>query len=172
MNNTSRTSRIFVLNGSPRAGKNTFVDMIPNAVHYSYVDLTRRILDTEGINYKFKSNSARVMLETINNALEEYDDIPFKDICGITDNFLNELLKADYLFIDIRKPENIKRFVGRYKGARTVYVDNKKPLSSATLSDSVVTDYEYDFYIDNSSSLENLTKEVVRFITTVEGENR
>ena len=44
--------------------------------------------------------------------------------------------------------------------------------SNATLSDSVVADYEYDFYIDNSGSLEDLTVEVVNFITTVEGENK
>ena len=165
------TSHIFVLNGSPRAGKNTFVKLIPNAAHYSYVDLTRRMLDTEGIDYKFKSNSARVMLETINNALEKYDDIPFKDICRIADDFINGYLGSKYLFIDIRKPENIKRFVEKYKGTRTVYVDDKKPLSNATLSDSVVADYEYDFYIDNSGSLEDLEQEAVRFIHEIGGDN-
>lgn len=165
------TSHIFVLNGSPRAGKNTFVRLIPNAAHYSYVDLTRRMLNTEGIDYKFKSNSARVMLETINNALEKYDDIPLKDICSITDDFLNGYLGADYLFIDIRKPENIVRYLKEFKGARTVYVDDKKPISNVTESDSVVADYKYDFYIDNSGSLEDLEQEAVRFIHEIGGDN-
>ena len=164
------TSHIFVLNGSPRAGKNTFVELIPNAAHYSYVDLTRRMLDTEGIDYKFKSNSARVMLETINNALEKYDDIPFKDICRIADDFISGYIGSEYLFIDIRKPDNIKRFVERYKGARTVYVDDKKPISSVTLSDSVVADYKYDFYIDNSGSLEDFRKEAIKFISMLRGD--
>lgn len=165
------TSHIFVLNGSPRAGKNTFVKLIPNAAHYSYVDLTRRMLDTEGIDYKFKSNSARVMLETINNALEKYDDIPFKDICSITDDFLNGYLGADYLFIDIRKPENIEKYLKEFKGARAVFVDDKKPVSNVTESDSLVADYQYDFYIDNSGSLENLKQEAMRFIHKIGGDN-
>lgn len=172
MDNASRTSRIFVLNGSPRAGKNTFVDKIPySTCHYSYVDLTRRMLDNEGIDYKSKSDSTRVLLETINNTLEKYNDIPFKDICSITDDFIRGQIKYEYLFIDIRKPKNIKRFVDKYKGVRTVFVDDKKPVSDVTESDSLVADYKYDFYIDNSGSMENLEKEVIKFITKIGGEN-
>ena len=165
------TSQIFVLNGSPKAGKNTFVDMIPySTTHYSYVDLTRRMLDSEDIYYGIKSESVRVLLETINNALEKYNDIPFKDICSVTDDFLYGYLETDYLFVDIRKPENIKKYIDKYKGARTIFVDDKRPVSNVTESDSLVADYHYDFYIDNSGSLEDLGKEAIKFISMIRGD--
>lgn len=165
------TAQIFVLNGSPTAGKNTFVDMIPaKTIHYSYVDFTRDILDYAGIDYRKKSDKVRVLLESINNALEEFDDIPFKDCCDLTQDFLNGLYEEEYLFIDIRKPCNIKRFLDKFKGARAVYVDNKKPISSVTESDSQVANYDYDFYIDNSGSLEDLQNEVNRFMAEIRGD--
>lgn len=170
------TSQIFVLNGSPTAGKNTFVKMLPcDCVHYSYVDFTRSMLDYKEVDYKPKpnepkSNKSRVLLETINNALEEFDDIPFKDCCDLTRDFLEGYLECEYLFVDIRKPCNIKRFLDEFKGARAVYIDDKRPISSVTESDSQVANYDYDFYIDNSGSLENLQREANRFIAEIRGD--
>lgn len=169
----STTSQIFILNGSPTAGKNTFVEMLPcETAHYSYVDFTREILNVAGIPVGTKTNDIRVLLETVNNALESYNDIPFKDCCKVIIDFLEgKYDDCELLFIDVRKPENIERFRSRFNGIRTVYVDNKKPISSVTESDSQVADYEYDFYIDNSGSLEDLQKEVDRFITEIRGDN-
>lgn len=161
---------IFVLNGSPRAGKNTFVDSFPctcKVTHYSYVDLTKEMLNHAGVDYHFKSDSARILLESINNALEKYDDIPFKDICSVTDDFLNGYFETDYLFIDIRKPENIKRFLDKYKGARSVFIHDGKPVSHTTESDSQVANYSYDFYIDNTGTKENLREEVQKFLKMI-----
>ena len=169
------TSQVFVLNGSPTSGKNTFVEMLLcESAHYSYVDFTRDMLDCKGIDYKpkpneTKSEKSRILLETINNALEDFDDIPFKDCCDLTNDFLKGYLECEYLFVDIRKPKNIKRFLNEFKGARAVYVDNKKPISFVTVSDSQVADYEYDFYIDNSGSLEDLQREADRFIAEIRG---
>lgn len=165
------TSQVFVLNGSPTSGKNTFVEMLPcESAHYSYVDFTRDMLDYKGIDYKAKTGKERILLESINNALEEFDDIPFKDCCDLTKDFLGGSLECEYLFVDIRKPKNIKRFLNEFKGARAVYVDNKKPISFVTVSDSQVADYEYDFYIDNSGSLEDLQREADRFISEIRGD--
>lgn len=163
------TKNIFVLNGSPRAGKNTFVDSFPCKVtHYSYVDLTKRMLDHVGVDYHFKNDSARVLLESINNALEKYDDIPFKDICSVADDFLNGYFETVYLFIDVRKPENIKRFLDKYKGSRSVFIHDGKTVSHATESDSQVSNYSYDFYVDNTGTMENLKEEVQRFLKGIE----
>lgn len=167
------TAQVFVLNGSPTSGKNTFVEMMPyETVHYSYVDFTREILRNAGIPVETKTNDMRVLLESVNNAIEIYNDIPFKDCCDVIMDFLDGRYEnCELLFIDVRKPENIDRFFRLFKGIRTVYVSNKKPISSVTESDSQVANYEYDFYIDNSGSLEDLQREADRFIAEIRGDN-
>ena len=159
---------IFVLNGSPRSGKDTFCTLMEKygvVKHFSYVDFTRTMLDKMHIDYSKKTDKDRQLLETINNALETYDDIPMKDIC---ENVLYAISKADFrnlfIFVDIRKPENIKRFLEKYPDAKTLYIDDGKELSNATESDHSVKDYDYDYYIMNDSSLDDLQKKVDSFV--------
>ncbi len=158
----------FVLNGSPRAGKDTFCTFMEKygvVKHFSYVDFTRNMLDKAHIDYRKKTDKDRQLLETINNALETYDDIPFKDIC---ENVIYAISKADfrnlYIFVDIRKPENIKRFIEKFPDAKTVYIDDGKELSNATESDHSVKDYNYDYYVMNDGSLTDLQNAVEKFI--------
>ena len=159
---------IFVLNGSPRSGKDTFCTLMEAhgvVKHYSYVDFTRTMLDKMHIDYHKKTDKDRQLLETINNALETYDDIPMKDIC---ENVLYAISKVAlrnlFIFVDIRKPENIKRFLEKYPDAKTLYIDDGKELSNATESDHSVKDYDYDYYIMNDRSLVDLKKKVDSFV--------
>lgn len=158
----------FVLNGSPRAGKDTFCTFIEKygvVKHFSYVDFTRNMLDKAHIDYRKKTDKDRQLLETINNALETYDDIPLKDVC---ENVIYAIAKADfrnlYIFVDIRKPENIKRFIEKFPDAKTVYIDDGRELSEATESDHSVKDYNYDYYVMNNGSLTDLQNAVEKFI--------
>ena len=158
----------FVLNGSPRSGKDTFCTLVEKygaVKHFSYVDFTRNMLDKAHIDYRKKTDKDRQLLETINNALETYDDIPLKDIC---ENVIYAIAKADfrnlYIFVDIRKPENIKRFIEKFSDAKTVYIDDGRELSEATESDHSVKDYDYDYYIMNDGSLTDLQNAVEKFI--------
>lgn len=158
----------FVLNGSPRAGKDTFCTFMEKygvVKHFSYVDFTRKMLDKMRVDYRKKTDKDRQLLETINNALETYDDIPMKDIC---ENVLYAISKADlrnlFIFVDIRKPENIKRFIEKFPDAKTVYIDDGRELSEATESDHSVKDYNYDYYVMNNGSLTDLQNAVEKFI--------
>lgn len=161
-----RLKKVFIINGSPTSGKNTFVDMVGKYIpvaHYSYVDMTRCALDYIGIDYKNKSDKARRLIESVNNSLEEYCDAPFTDICDITNDFLEDYLVADILFIDIRKPSLIKRYVDKYKGTGTILMVSNVPISNATESDSLVENYEYDIKIDNTGTLAQLQEQAEKF---------
>lgn len=166
---------IFVLNGSPRSGKDTFCTLVEKygvVKHFSYVDFTRTMLDKMHIDYSKKTDKDRQLLETINNALEAYDDIPMKDIC---ENVIYAIAKADfrnlYIFVDIRKPENIKRFIEKFPDAKTVYIDDGRELSEATESDHSVKDYDYDYYVMNNGTLADLQAEVDKFVKRLRGDN-
>ena len=92
-------------------------------------------------------------------------DIPMKDIC---ENVIYAIAKADfrnlYIFVDIRKPENIKRFIEKFPDTKTMYIDDGRELSEATESDHSVKDYDYDYYVMNNGSLDDLQKKVGSFV--------
>lgn len=161
-------SKIVVLNGNPGAGKNTFADMCGDfsyTDHISYVDLTRSILDTVRISYHNKTKADRQLIEAVNDALEKHSDIPFKDICRYTENFSKKF--EGILFVDIRKPENIKRFCEKFPEAVTVFVDDGKPESDVTVSDSTVKGMTYDYVIMNKGTMSELKEAARSFVNKI-----
>ena len=156
---------IVILNGNPKSGKNTFAELcegFSTIEHISYVDFTRNMLDNMGINYHGKTPADRQLLENINDALEKHSDIPFLDICRYTENL--STLFTGILFVDIRKPENIKRYVERFPQTVTVFVDNGKPATNVTFSDSVVKNMKYDYTISNTGTIAELKDKAKMFV--------
>ena len=160
--------KIVVLNGNPTSGKNTFAELCEGfsaTEHISYVDFTRDMLDNVGVNYHGKTAADRQLLETVNDALEKHSDLPFLDICRFTENL--STLFTGILFVDIRKPENIKRYVERFPQTITVFVDDGKPATNVTFSDSVVKDMKYDYTISNTGTIEQLRDKAKLFVETI-----
>lgn len=165
------TKKIFILNGVHASGKNTFVKYINeygiDAVHYSYVDFTRDMLESKGVNVKDKSNKLRKLLCNVNNALEEYDDIPFKDCLSIADNFYQNWFEGDCLFIDCREPKKIER-LKQALNAKTVFVKSNKIITADNLADKAVAEnYKYDYVVQNIGSLDDLRNNTIDFIKDV-----
>lgn len=104
------TKKIFILNGVHTSGKDTFVKYINeygiDAVHYSYVDFTRDMLESRGINIKDKSNMLRKLLCDVNNALEEYGDIPLRIVLVSLITFIRTGLKEIGYLLTV---ENLRR---------------------------------------------------------------
>ena len=126
--------RIFVLNGVHSTGKDTFVKYINeygvDAVHYSYVDFTRNMLDSVSIDANNKTDKMRKLLCDINNALEEYDDIPFKDCCEIADDLKNDWIEGDWLIIACRESKKIERLKQKLN-AKTIFIKSNKKISES-----------------------------------------
>jgi dephospho-CoA kinase len=157
---------IVILNGNATSGKNTFVefvnDVIPT-VHYSYVDYTRNMLHDAGIDVDNKSDKIRKLLCDVNNALEEYGDIPYNDCKDVTLDFLSDAYESNILFIDCREPEKIERMKKNF-GAITVFINSDVECITTNSADAKVAIlYKYDFIVDNTDTLNNLREEVRRF---------
>lgn len=162
--------QIFILNGVHSAGKDTFVKFVNElgvkAFHTSYVDFTRNIL-SEVINVKNKANKTRKLLCNVNNALEEYDDIPFKACCQITNDFKMGKLGYDWLIIDCREPRKIERLKQTFD-AKTIFIKSDKKITADNSADKAVAEnYEYDYIIDNTGSLENLKANTLAFVNQI-----
>lgn len=163
--------RIFILNGVHSTGKDTFVKYINgfgiDTVHYSYVDFTRNMLDSVGVDVNNKTDKTRKLLCDINNALEEYDDIPFKDCCNVADDFKNDWLEGKWLIIDCREPQKIERLKQKLN-AKTIFIKSNKKITADNVADKAVTeDYQYDYIIDNTGTLDDLKANTLDFVKSI-----
>ena len=162
---------IFILNGVHSTGKDTFVKYINSfgieAVHYSYVDFTRNMLDSVGVDINNKTDKIRKLLCDINNALEEYNDIPFKDCCNVADDFKNDWLEGNWLIIDCREPQKIERLKQKLN-AKTIFIKSNKKITADNVADKAVTeDYQYDYIIDNTGTLDDLKANTLDFVKSI-----
>lgn len=180
--------KLVITNGTGGAGKDTFCQMVKKELEeigfetwrYSYVDFTRNMLhEFADIDTSKKTDKDRKLLAAINRALEEYDDIPFKDCCDLINDFLlsfqnryepmtdtYEKNDTDFIFLDVRSPEIIDRFKEKYKNIYTVLVDNGK-LTDSTSEDLNVKNYDYDYTINNSGTLCDLEQQAHDFVTYI-----
>ena len=162
---------VFILNGVHSTGKDTFVKYINSfgidAVHYSYVDFTRNMLDSVGIDINNKTNKMRKLLCDINNALEEYNDIPFKDCCNVADDFKNDWLEGKWLIIDCREPKKIERLKQKLN-AKTIFIKSNKKITADNVADKAVAeDYQYDYIIDNTGTIDDLKATTLNFVKSI-----
>lgn len=180
--------KLVITNGTGSAGKDTFCQMVKKELEeigfetwrYSYVDFTRNMLqEFADIDTSKKTDKDRKLLAAINRALEEYDDIPFKDCCSLVEDFLLSYQKrfepttdtyvkndADFIFLDVRVPEIIDRFKEKYTNVYTVIIDNGK-LTDSTPEDLNVKNYVYDYTIDNTGTLCDLEQQAHDFVNFI-----
>ena len=162
------TKRIFILNGMAQSGKDTFVTTLHKlgieTIHYSYVDFTRDMLENAGILTNKKTDKLRKLLCDVNNSLEEYDDIPFRDCCSIIENFIEGFIEGDWLLIDCREPKNIDRLKKCVDtNVETIFIKSNRICNASSADMAVSEEYEYDYYIDNTGTLSEFELNIEEF---------
>jgi len=159
--------KVFVINGPPRSGKDTFVDCVHHFVllesgksrvkNVSSVDKIKKaaaILGWDGI----KDETGRKFLSDLKDLSTCAYDASFKYMSDIV--LKNE---NDILFFHIREPAEIKRFCLCFPETQTVFI-NRKTESFNNHADKNVDMYDYDYYIDNSSTLEEFVKNIRKWV--------
>ena len=173
---------LFVINGYPGAGKDTFVDYVKKhwdlfrngtkyyknteIVNISTIDYLKEIFKEEFNWDGEKTPEVRNALATIHKALNDWNDLPFTLTC---DKIKEEVLKGNIVFLHCREPYNIKRYIEKFDG-QSIFIENEKAkndiLSKASVnaSDLEVENYDYDITIRNNTSLEKLEEQAKNFI--------
>lgn len=166
---------IFVLNGMGGSGKDTFFnffDKVIPSLKYSSIDLVKECATFMGWDND-KSNKGRMLLCRMKKLFTEYNDAPFKDIMEFADDFIRGLYESENIkciFVDIREPDEIKRFVDAVKEkisftkpfpnefiVKTILVENDNiEKIESNPSDANVYFYNYDIRVNNNLRLENL----------------
>lgn len=171
--------KIVVINGVPRAGKDTFVEMCKEILGDDYVLNISTVDFVKYIAYKcgwngIKDGKNRKFLSDLKDLLTEWNDIPFKNVQKEIQIFQLELneycgeggLKRSVVFIHCREPQEIQKFKDKLNAhtvlVRREQVENEEQTNHA---DSDVFNFAYDSIIYNNGSLDDLRDAARRYLT-------
>lgn len=169
--------RVIVLNGYGGTGKDTFYGFCYNKIkatdsnaivsHISMVDKAKYIAKMTGWDGG-KSEKDRKYLAELKTLIDNYNDGSMGSIKQFIGSMNYKYGSRDrYIFVDSREPYDIDRLVADY-GATTVFIiNNNIPKVLSNHADANVEKYEYDYYIDNNSTLDNLENNANHFIETL-----
>lgn len=157
--------KIFIINGYNGVGKDTFVEMCEKYVgtyNISTVDKVKLAAEMLGWNGE-KNESSRRFLSDLKLLAEKHFNHSIKYV-------LSEKSWFDYLdvlkvmFIHCREPENIDAIKLKID-CETICIknDNVKQVTS-NMADANVHNYNYDYYIHNNGTLDDLEKMAKSFL--------
>lgn len=166
---------VFILNGAPRTGKDTFINLLEETskmqvVRYSSIDWIKDLAKKTGWD-GIKDAKGRTFLSELKNAYTKYADIPFQKIKQHIEECQNS---AEYFCTNIREPSEIVKLQlwCDKKGipCHSLWIRRKsaeqKALDEGFLStgDTQYLNHNYDYIIDNNETLECFKHDVEVFI--------
>ena len=160
-----------VINGAGGVGKDTLCELA--AKHFKVKNISsitpiKEIASLCGWDGT-KDNKARKFLSDLKKLCVEFNDYPTVWAKCEYDEFLRS--EAEIMFVHIREPEEIKKFVDATGGAaRTLLVRGGKRMSCekyGNVSDDGVENYSYDFYFMNDSTLEDAERNFVNLLLKI-----
>jgi dephospho-CoA kinase len=162
----SSDKMIFIVNGKPRAGKDTFAQILNeymDVYKYSSVTKVKEIAKQCGWTGA-KEERDRKFLHELKMLTSAYSDMSYNDVIEEIDKFKKGELDADIFVVDVREPEDIDRLVKATK-AFTIFIENNRvPSITSNAADANVENYKYDFVIQNNGTLEDFEGNIKLFI--------
>lgn len=166
--------RIVIINGKTGSGKDTFVKMVADRlptfnIHSS--DVAYEILKMLGWDGVERTPEIRDFMAYIMERSRTLFDGITKDVLERVDRDLSVGYAKNFVFIHVREAEQIKRLYDEYYPlADVMWIerDVEIPAGITNASDLNVEEYkDYDFVINNNGSLEDLSKEVDKWLREV-----
>lgn len=159
---------IFIINGSGGVGKDTFVDFCKKYCDVKNISSVDKVKEAARVLTGWdgtKDDKSRKLLVDLKQLGIEYNDAPFKYIVDSAKEFENS--EHDVMFIHIREITEIEK-TKKATGAKTILVTNKNvPMITSNESDKNVLNYQYDYYIRNDGTLEDLDNIAKEFVKKV-----
>lgn len=160
--------KIYIVNGKPRAGKDTFAELLGKhcrVFKYSSVDKVKQIAAKCGWDGG-KDDKDRKFLADLKRITTEFNDMSYDDVAEKVAYFLKTDF-FDVMLIDIREPEEIERAIEGY-GAEAIYINNVNvPMITSNESDANVNNFVYDYIIANDGTLDDFAETVRDFYNKI-----
>lgn len=163
--------QVYVINGSAGVGKDTFCNFVGEYVHsvvVSSVDPIKALMKEMGWNGT-KTERDRKFMSDLKDLTTEYNDYPMNCLREKVKFFLSDSNRIHrVMFLHIREPQEIEKAVKEFN-ARTILVTNPNVEHlTSNHADANVEKYNYDVYIKNNGTLENL-EEIAQMFCKNEG---
>ena len=167
--------KIVVINGQPRAGKDTFVQYCQRHCYWclniSTVDFVKEIASACGWDGT-KSPKNREFLSNLKDLLTNWGDVPYQKIDQEIELFKSRMLSHDFnpntdgiVFVHCREPHEIARFA-KEMGAYSLLI--RRPVEESdeqsNHADAEVFNYNYDYTITNDGTLADLDRKAFLFL--------
>ena len=166
--------KIFVINGIPKCGKDTFIGFVDSlydgrVCNISTVDVIKDVatlLGWEGT----KTTESRNFLSDLKDLSTRFNGFPFHNICekvyviGVKHSLEIDTIKEPLVFIHSREIPEVARFKNEL-GAETILVVRDIPNEGSRHSDTEVANYDYDYTIYNDQQLEGLQESARQFVS-------
>ncbi len=156
---------IIIINGTGGAGKDTFVSFCSEAEKVLNISTVDKVKEAAKILVGWngeKDEVSRKLLVDLKRLSIEYNDAPTKYILEMA----NEFKKTDdkLMFVHIREAEEIEK-AKKLLDAKTLLITNPRvKIITSNDSDGKVNDYQYDYYIENDGTLEDLRNKAFEFV--------
>ena len=169
---------VFIINGRGGVGKDTFVEYFTEfagekyVLNISTVDYVKEVARSIGWNGS-KDNLSRKFLSDLKDMMTYWADKPFRDVTKKTDCFYDALAaygveNLGFVFIHCREPREIQRLKNNIKySTYTLLIRRPGDKNLGNHADDEVENYDYDFVIENNSSLSALKSKAEEFYNKV-----
>lgn len=166
--------RAFVINGAGGVGKDTLIEQFKEKVpsyipvyNVSSVDVIKEIATKYGKWEGQKDLKSRKFLSDLKKVFTDYNDLPTTYLIDRYRHFMEGGMNQGVLFVHIREPEEIKKFVKGTNGKAVTILIQRKGISEkhyGNHSDDDVANYNYDVIFDNDKSIEESSIEFTNII--------
>lgn len=147
--------KIFVVNGRPRAGKDTFAELLSKFTTVHKISIIDPI-KTAAIELGWKGGKTeqdRKFLADLKDLTDAYSNAAIKYIEDKVIDFEMNRIEEEVLLIDARNPDDIDIICSVF-GAESVFINNPRvPTVTSNKADANVETIEYDHTINNTGSL-------------------
>lgn len=147
-----------VINGVGGCGKDTLISFLNDIYcvkNVSSIDPIKKIASVLGWNGE-KDEKSRKFLSDLKKITTDYNEYTLNYVLKEQEDFLSS--EYEIMFVHIREPEEIAKFVKRSKGETlTLLIRPRQELENkqyGNYSDDSVEKYSYDLVFDNNKSLE------------------
>ncbi len=160
-----------VINGAGGVGKDTLCDLAAKHFRVRNISTITPIKELAAMAEwdGRKDDRSRKFLADLKQLCVAYNDFPTNWAYRIYCEFLNS--DDEILFVHIREPEEIAKFVRRTEGnAKTLLVragERMKRDKYGNDADDRVENYFYDYYFSNDGSLEEAEKNIVKLFSDI-----
>ena len=157
---------IVIINGSGGVGKDTFVDFCKEFVNVKNISSVDKVKEAAKILVNWngeKDDKSRKLLVDLKQLSIDYNDYPAKYIQEEAKKF-KEDSNEQIMFVHIREIEEIKK-IKKLVNAKTLLITSNRVKKILTnTSDANVENYEYDYYIKNDGTMEELRLKAKDFV--------